>query len=324
MAEMQPSFEFSRTTTQVAGTAEAELLDPEDLGAESTNTGVQPTPHRGSMGASWRIIFFGENRNVDSRMSSRAELPNKRNSTCGQPIMKRLILCSCYLRPDWLSRGKGVWAIGRAPSTRWLQTVLAGLVVWISMPQQAQAAVDAVAVQRAIDRGIAYLRKTQNDRGGWTEFSGQSCGLSALCTLALLNSGVSNDDADMVRAIRYLREFEPRETYSVALQTLVYCQLGAAGDLPRIRRNVEWLIANQKMGDPMVNRGGAPGITAAVAGAATHPTRSSRSWLSAPPMIGESRSTRTSFVGRLPIGCRGNARAVGEHERGLRLKKQPV
>ncbi len=111
-----------------------------------------------------------------------------------------------------------------------------------------QAAVDVAAVQRAIDRGITYLRKTQNERGGWEEYGGQSCGLSALCTLALLNAGVPKDDPDIVDAMRYLRSFEPSETYSVALQTQVYCQLGAAGDLWRVRRNVEWLVSNQKRG----------------------------------------------------------------------------
>lgn len=109
----------------------------------------------------------------------------------------------------------------------------------------ARADVDPAAVQRAIDRGIEYLKKTQNDRGGWSEFRNQSCGLSALCTLALLNAGVDRDDPDVVRALRYLRGIRPEETYSVSLQTLVYCQAGAAGDLPRIRENVEWLIRAQ-------------------------------------------------------------------------------
>jgi len=113
-------------------------------------------------------------------------------------------------------------------------------------PSQTQAAdVDAVAVQRAIDRGIAYLRKTQNVRGGWEEYPGQSCGKTALCTLALLNAGVGRDDPGMVRAVKYLRLRQPIETYSVALQTLVFCQLGAAGDLPKIHRNVGWLANNQ-------------------------------------------------------------------------------
>ncbi len=125
--------------------------------------------------------------------------------------------------------------------------LIAAVAIGPTLEKTAAAAqLDAATVQRSIDRGIAYLRKSQNERGGWEEFGGQSCGLSALCTLAFMNSGVSKEDDAIVRAMRYLRAFEPNETYSVALQTLVYCQLGAAGDLPRIRRNVEWLVANQK------------------------------------------------------------------------------
>ncbi len=130
-------------------------------------------------------------------------------------------------------------------------SVLLLLAVWLVVAkpaEQCQAAVDVASVQRSIDRGIAYLRKTQNERGGWEEYGGQSCGLSALCTLALLNAGVSKDDPAIANGMRYLRSFEPRETYSVALQTLVFCQLGAAGDLWRVRRNVEWLVSNQKRG----------------------------------------------------------------------------
>ncbi len=130
---------------------------------------------------------------------------------------------------------------------RWA-AVFAVLIVILPGQQAADAAIDAAQVQRAIDRGIDFLRQTQNDRGGWVEFGGQSCGLSSLCTLALLNAGVPRDDPDMARALRYLRGCTPNETYSVALQTLVYCQVGAAGDLPRIRRNVSVLVDSQKQG----------------------------------------------------------------------------
>ena len=142
-----------------------------------------------------------------------------------------------YLRPSRRTAGKGGrgWLVG-----------MACFVLLMGNASESHAEIDAAAVQRSIDRGIAYLRKTQNDRGGWEEYGGQSCGLSSLCTMALLNAGVSRDDPDIVRAMRYLRNIEPKETYSVSLQTLVYCQLGAAGDLPRIRRNVEWLIRSQK------------------------------------------------------------------------------
>ena len=141
-----------------------------------------------------------------------------------------------YLRPLGQIAGKG--------GQFWIILVCLGMVL---IPrQQASADIDTKAVQRSITRGIAYLRKSQNARGGWEEYGGQSCGLSALCTLAMLKAAVSREDPDIVRAMRYLRTFEPNETYSVALQTLVFCQLGAAGDLPRIRRNVDWLVKGQK------------------------------------------------------------------------------
>lgn len=104
---------------------------------------------------------------------------------------------------------------------------------------------DAAAVDRSIARGVEYLRRTQNDRGGWEEYGGMSCGMTALTTLALLNCGLEADDPAIVRAMQYLRRFSPNETYSVALQTLVFCELKAVADLPRIRRNVQWLTGEQ-------------------------------------------------------------------------------
>lgn len=148
---------------------------------------------------------------------------------------------------DAVAAGEDFFACDDSTTRRhpFFVVLLAGCIA-MTLPQaRAHAEIDAASVQRAIDRGVAYLRKTQNERGGWEEFGGQSCGLSALCTLALLNCGIPKEDTDVAAAMRYLRSFEPNETYSVALQTLVYCQLGAAGDLPRIRRNVEWLIAGQ-------------------------------------------------------------------------------
>ncbi|WP_404310592.1 DUF4159 domain-containing protein [Neorhodopirellula lusitana] len=110
----------------------------------------------------------------------------------------------------------------------------------------ARAEIDALTVQRSIDRGIEYLRKTQKPQGGWNEYGGQSCGLSALCTLAWVNAGVSRQDPNLIQALDYLRGFEPKQTYSVALQTLVFCQVGQPEDFPRIRRNVAWLSTQQK------------------------------------------------------------------------------
>lgn len=125
--------------------------------------------------------------------------------------------------------------------------VLFAIVLAISCGiSPARAEIDAAAVSRAIDRGITYLRKSQTDRGGWDEFSGHACGLSSLCTLALLNAGVSRDDPTINQAMKYLRATVAEDTYSLALQTLVYCQYGAVGDLPRIRNNVTRLTQAQE------------------------------------------------------------------------------
>ncbi len=136
--------------------------------------------------------------------------------------------------------------VGRiAPRPPMIAVATLLLTMFVAVPV-ARAEIDSVAVQRSIDRGLAYLKKTQLVRGGWTEYSGNSCGLSSLCTLAMLTSGVPGDDTSITRAMAYLRTHEPNDTYSVSLQTLVYCQLGSARDLAAIRRNVDWLVEKQQ------------------------------------------------------------------------------
>ncbi len=130
--------------------------------------------------------------------------------------------------------------------------ILVAVVFWLmTLPvaNSRSAEVDSAKVQQSIDRGIAYLRSTQGERGGWKEYTGQNGGLSSLCTLALLNAGVGINDPAIQKSLAYLRKLEPTETYSVSLQTLVLCQVGAASDLVRIRRNVAWLEAEQIVGE---------------------------------------------------------------------------
>src|SRR5690606_40709027 len=64
----------------------------------------------------------------------------------------------------------------------------------------ARADVTAAQVETSIRRGVEYLRKKQLATGGWDEFQGYSCGLSALCTLALANAGVAPEDPKIGRA----------------------------------------------------------------------------------------------------------------------------
>ncbi len=100
--------------------------------------------------------------------------------------------------------------------------------------------------EAAVQAGIAFLFKQQQTNGSWkVDADNYPDGVSALCTLALLNGGVDVQDERAQRALRWLRGQEPKMTYSLALQTLVYCRARAPEDVERIRRNVVWLVEAQ-------------------------------------------------------------------------------
>ena len=112
-------------------------------------------------------------------------------------------------------------------------------------PAQAEQPVDAKQVREAIDRGIAYLRREQLPRGNWNDLDAYPGGVTALCTLALLHSGVAADDPTVSKALEFLRTTKPKKTYTVALQTMVLCAATPQKDLLTIQTNVRWLEENQ-------------------------------------------------------------------------------
>lgn len=130
------------------------------------------------------------------------------------------------------------------------RTIVAGIATFCLLVTNTSAKADVTPaqVETSIARGINYLRSQQRPSGGWDEYGVHKGGLSALCTLALSTSGVANNDPAIAKALNYLRKLEPVDTYSVSLQTLAFCQVGAAEDLPRIQRNVRWLEKTQLVG----------------------------------------------------------------------------
>jgi len=110
--------------------------------------------------------------------------------------------------------------------------------------------ITAEQVRQAIERGIAYLSRQQKPNGSWDEYQLQSGGVTALCTLALLNAGVDPADERIQRSLKYLRAIEPHQTYAASLQTMVFCAAEPRKDLLLIQRNVRWLEQTQvKEGD---------------------------------------------------------------------------
>lgn len=156
------------------------------------------------------------------------------------------------------------FALPRSGNPMLFRPILAIILAVALLPARG-AAQDLTAdqVRLAIDRGIAFLSRQQKPNGGWDEYQLQQGGVTALCTLALLNAGVESDDDRIQRALRYLREIEPQHTYAASLQTMVFCAAEPRKDLLLIQRNVNWLEQTQVKGD--VNKGGwhYPGVSGA-------------------------------------------------------------
>ena len=114
-----------------------------------------------------------------------------------------------------------------------------------------RAEVTAEQVRQAMDRGVAHLKSKQKADGSWPDHStAQVGGVTGLCTLALLNSGVGPDEEHVRRALAWLRRNRLKTTYSVALQTMVFCKAEPTKDLLLIQRNVEWFEKTQITGGP--------------------------------------------------------------------------
>ena len=113
--------------------------------------------------------------------------------------------------------------------------------------QPCAAQITAQAVRDSISRGVSYLRRQQKPNGNWSPYRNQPGGVTAICTLALINSGVPKEDPAIQKGIFYLRNLgNPDSTYATALQTMVFCAADPDTDRLLIRRNVEWLEKTQR------------------------------------------------------------------------------
>ena len=113
-----------------------------------------------------------------------------------------------------------------------------------------RAEVTAEQVRKAIDRGVSFLSGQQHNDGSWPEMIGYPGGVSALCTLALLNAGVEADGQRIQKPLNYLRTIQPEKTYGVALQTMVLARAEPDRDRELILRNVKWLEGTQIIEGP--------------------------------------------------------------------------
>ncbi len=139
-----------------------------------------------------------------------------------------------------------------------------GLVLLIAaiVPRDASAApreagaggdLDPQQVQQAIEKGVEFLKRKQKG-GAWDDYLGYEESGNLLCTLALLNCGVKPSDPMLQKPLDHLRSVQLTKTYTVSLQTMVFCLAEPKRDLLLIQRNAKWLEEKQIKEGP--TRGG--------------------------------------------------------------------
>jgi len=123
------------------------------------------------------------------------------------------------------------------------------LVISSAVAETRRAEVPPEDVRDAIAAGVRYLKSQQlKDRGNWPDRVGYPGGVTALCTLALLESGEPLNSPAMDKAMAYLRQLgDPQAVYTTSLQTMVFCAAEPKKDLLLIQRNAEWLARAQIM-----------------------------------------------------------------------------
>jgi hypothetical protein len=125
---------------------------------------------------------------------------------------------------------------------------LAAAILVVSDVRVARAEVTAEQVRRKIDRAIRYLKQREGGRGHWHEGAVASTyygGITALCTLALLESGVPPNDPVVRRALESLRKVKTKKVYVRSLQVMVFCRAANTIDRVRIKDSVRWLESVQ-------------------------------------------------------------------------------
>lgn len=101
--------------------------------------------------------------------------------------------------------------------------VLLGLAATANADPKPLTKEELAKVDKAIDKGVAFLKGTQQDKGNWLLFN-KRLGQTILAAYALLEAGVPVNDPAIRKATEYIRSSirHNESTYETSLAILVF------------------------------------------------------------------------------------------------------
>ncbi len=122
----------------------------------------------------------------------------------------------------------------------------AAVVAFTTLPAVAQDADFDAKVEEARQKGIDFLMNAQTEDGSW-EYEKHEVGITALCTLALVENGISPTDEVVKNGVQYVRDNcrDLTSTYDMALAIVLLSKIGASKDRDKIRALAGGLLAGQ-------------------------------------------------------------------------------
>jgi hypothetical protein len=117
----------------------------------------------------------------------------------------------------------------------------------------------SMRVNRAIEKGVAWLRTRQQPDGSWPGFEGEHPGgMTALCTLTLMKSGVRRSDDGVRKGVSKVLGTEFRSVYSHSVRLMLLEALGdAESHAASAEVGLDFLVAQQVGGEWAYPWGGA-------------------------------------------------------------------
>lgn len=135
--------------------------------------------------------------------------------------------------------------------TRIVVVLAAGLILSTpSRPAAAQTKLSPKLVRDRIQRAQLWMKAQQKGDGTFdSRLGGHTVGVTSLALLALMNSGLSKDDAAVSRGLKYLRASRiPNKTYDIALMLMALCAAHEGTDAAKKAELVQLLEDGQVKG----------------------------------------------------------------------------